>query len=295
MEHTSSTSLPSGNDPNLLPAVHGWNWGAFCLSWIWAFAHGIWVWGVLALVLPFPVAIYLGMSGNELAWRTRRFQGLQQFRTTQRIWARWGIVVLVISGVLALPFFFAVLMPLLLRIPTVAHVTRLGGGTLRTEAAGQAGTIKTLVVKIKGKTYWEARSGGVYLGDSSELASILSPELLTGSRGLTAAKTTGIAATITALDPMSFRAVAGDQGMHVYVDLTQRPLWYSFGQGIRVDLLNYHREVVFAPGELQIARVANGRQIGVDMYAFTQGARIVPATMRGRLVYIGIAHSFLRP
>jgi len=36
MEHTSPISLPSGNDPSLLPTVRGWNWGAFCLSWIWA-------------------------------------------------------------------------------------------------------------------------------------------------------------------------------------------------------------------------------------------------------------------
>jgi len=113
-------ALPSGNDPALLGQVGGWSWGAFALSWIWAFAHRLPGWGagilvlsivsvvplvgVLAAVACLALSIYLGVVGNRLAWTNRPYQGIEHFRATERVWAIWGIVLFVIGivvGVIA--------------------------------------------------------------------------------------------------------------------------------------------------------------------------------------------------
>ena len=115
---------PSGNDPALLDAVRGWNWGAFLLPMPWAFGHRLWAWGtaLFAAVLASPliamfamfagwftmwihfalmvfcplfylgVGIYLGMRGNELAWRVGHNRGLDHFRAVERVWRNWGII-----------------------------------------------------------------------------------------------------------------------------------------------------------------------------------------------------------
>jgi hypothetical protein len=97
-------ALPSGNDPALLPHVRGWNWGAFFLPWIWAFAHGSALLAVLALlgwfaggIVGLAIAIYLGVKGNELAWMHRPFQSLEHFREVQRIWRNWGIALFLLQ------------------------------------------------------------------------------------------------------------------------------------------------------------------------------------------------------
>lgn len=95
--------LASGNDPAALPEMKGWNWGAFYLSWIWAFSHEQMAAGVIILVgsfIPFVGFIirwsfkfYLGNKGSELAWRSRRFESVSKFRETQRAWALWGGII----------------------------------------------------------------------------------------------------------------------------------------------------------------------------------------------------------
>jgi hypothetical protein len=132
MDQTAMPSpLPSGNDPNLLPQVQGWNWGAFFLNWIWAFAHGLPAWGVIVLVVSLiPIVniaslgltIYLGIRGSELAWRNRPFQSLQQFRETERIWAWWGVGVFILSLMLATAIVVAILIPVFMR---ALHTGRL--------------------------------------------------------------------------------------------------------------------------------------------------------------------------
>jgi len=93
------TLVPSGNDARLLPQVRGWNWGAFLLSWVWALAHRLRVWGALGilvwLLLPclgtLVLGFYLGIHGNELAWRARHFGSVEEYRATQKVWTSWGI------------------------------------------------------------------------------------------------------------------------------------------------------------------------------------------------------------
>jgi|SRR5579871_1972231 len=84
-----------------------WSWGAFGLSGIWCLAHGMTGGGLLLLVcyglgfvpiyqilfLPVYVlaCIWLGFSGNRLAWQKRRYNSINQFLQTERIWGYWGI------------------------------------------------------------------------------------------------------------------------------------------------------------------------------------------------------------
>lgn len=85
------------------PGVGGWNWGAFVFGWIWAVANNTWI-GLLtaAPYVGFVMSVFLGVRGNEWAWRNRRWQSVEQFRETQVIWNRWGkalFVVLLALGV----------------------------------------------------------------------------------------------------------------------------------------------------------------------------------------------------
>ena len=73
--------------------IKGWNWGAFLLSPLWTFNNQVWI-GLLAWVpvIGFWMAIALGVKGNEWAWKSRRWQSIEQFKVHQRRWAIVGIV-----------------------------------------------------------------------------------------------------------------------------------------------------------------------------------------------------------
>lgn len=103
-----------------------WNWGAFLLPSFWAFNHGLrwlslgmWIVGVVLhfcsqmpsdpsnavgvayTVTCLGVSVWLGLCGNPMAWRFRRFEGgLDDFKEVQRIWMYAGIGVALISVIL---------------------------------------------------------------------------------------------------------------------------------------------------------------------------------------------------
>jgi hypothetical protein len=93
--------------------TRGWNWGAFLLPVFWVFWNANttlrWI-TVGAAVLAFlssgiglgfflglGISIYLGLYGNRVAARDRRFSNTEEFVQVQRAWARWGILVLVLT------------------------------------------------------------------------------------------------------------------------------------------------------------------------------------------------------
>ncbi len=79
-----------------------WNWGAFALSLFWAAAMNQWAWFALCF-LPYAniiVIFYLAIKGNELAWKSRRWDSLEQFQATQAVWNNWGIAIFIIHTVL---------------------------------------------------------------------------------------------------------------------------------------------------------------------------------------------------
>jgi putative copper export protein len=87
------------------PGIKGWSWGAFLLSFFWAFGNKTWI-GLLALVpyVGFAVSVYLGIKGRELAWRNKRWDSIEHFNEVQRKWSWWGVVLVLgvaVIGILA--------------------------------------------------------------------------------------------------------------------------------------------------------------------------------------------------
>ena len=83
--------------------LKGWNWGAFLLTWIWGAGNEVWL-ALLALI-PLPMvrlamAIILGIKGNEWAWQSKKWESIDHFRRTQRIWLIWGIIALCLPFIL---------------------------------------------------------------------------------------------------------------------------------------------------------------------------------------------------
>ncbi len=73
--------------------IKGWNWGAFFLTPFWLVSNRVWI-GFLALVpiVGFWMAIAMGIKGNEWAWKSRRWESIEQFNTHQKRWAIAGVI-----------------------------------------------------------------------------------------------------------------------------------------------------------------------------------------------------------
>lgn len=90
--------------------IQGWSWAGFLMSWIWAFAHKASAAAALTLLLAFfgPATIIgsviCAVKGNEWAWQNRRWESLEQFKNTQRVWMNVGIVIWGLAVVVLLLF-----------------------------------------------------------------------------------------------------------------------------------------------------------------------------------------------
>lgn len=104
------------------PEVSGWNWGAFFWTWLWGISHGVWI-SFVVFLLGFIWNIYLGLKGSELAWRSRRFDSIEQFKATQRAWAMWGWI-----------FFFINLIGTVIAVFVI--MAAVAAGTLDLDALG---------------------------------------------------------------------------------------------------------------------------------------------------------------
>jgi hypothetical protein len=79
------------------------NWGAFVFTWIWGLNHKKYIL-LIALVpcLGLPVAIWAGISGNQWAWDSGRFQRGAECKKCQDIWRNWGVGFLILYALLIL-------------------------------------------------------------------------------------------------------------------------------------------------------------------------------------------------
>lgn len=93
--------------------IKGWCWGGFLLNWIWSIGNQTYI-GLLALVpyAGFIMAIVLGVKGNEWAWQNRKWESVEQFKATQKVWTTWGVVILILSFVIGI--IFGVVMPMIM-------------------------------------------------------------------------------------------------------------------------------------------------------------------------------------
>lgn len=93
------------------------NWGAFLLNWIWGLNHkyplalialglnlagSVPVVGILFALGSLGYSIYLGIKGNEIAWNSGRFASAEEMHKCQRIWATWGVGLLIAGCVCGL-------------------------------------------------------------------------------------------------------------------------------------------------------------------------------------------------
>jgi len=71
-----------------------WNWGAFLLTWVWGIGNGVYR-SFLTLIPIYGIYewIMLGKNGNRWAYEKRPSASVESFRSTQRKWAMWGIIV----------------------------------------------------------------------------------------------------------------------------------------------------------------------------------------------------------
>ena len=98
---TNDSGTPEGRLPEEL---HGFNWGAVLLGPVWGIGNRSWITMVLLIVVFLPIhptmmlilylvgTAYLGTQANRLAWRSRKWVGINHFRRTQQNWAFWGFV-----------------------------------------------------------------------------------------------------------------------------------------------------------------------------------------------------------
>ncbi|MEI6847479.1 MAG: cytochrome c oxidase assembly factor Coa1 family protein [Chlorobiaceae bacterium] len=85
--HGISASIPQ--------EINKWNWGAFLLTWIWGIGNNTFV--ALLVFLPPPVNIImmfvLGAKGNSWTWQNKKWESIERFKTVQRKWVTWGLIV----------------------------------------------------------------------------------------------------------------------------------------------------------------------------------------------------------
>jgi len=99
MENTSGT----GRDAAVPAEIDRWNWGAFLLTWIWGIGNNTYI--ALLSFIPFVnlvMLFVLGIKGSAWAWKNKRWESVEHFKSTQRKWAIAGLVVCVISFLLGI-------------------------------------------------------------------------------------------------------------------------------------------------------------------------------------------------
>ena len=117
---------PPQNPPRSTPNLLSFNWGGFLLGWIWGISNhvywslsslmlsivfylliGIWIAedfhgvnpGELAMLLTvtvlgkFVIRLILGISGNRMAWQSKKFTSIEEFERIQKGWNVASIII----------------------------------------------------------------------------------------------------------------------------------------------------------------------------------------------------------
>jgi len=88
----------SGHGDNaVLPVeLKGWNWGAFFFNWIWGIGNNSYLPFLIFIPFAFLIVPFVcGAKGNSWAWKNKKWDSIDQFKSNQRKWA--------IAGVIAIP------------------------------------------------------------------------------------------------------------------------------------------------------------------------------------------------
>ena len=112
--HESTLANNSGDGPNspvLDIVAKKFNWGAFCLSWIWGLWNNTHITLIMLLTYFLPwvgtivsigLAIWFGIKGNTWAWQNKRWESIEQFHSVQKKWAIAGAICAFIGTVITI-------------------------------------------------------------------------------------------------------------------------------------------------------------------------------------------------
>lgn len=83
-----------GKESDVPEEIKKWNWGAFWLTWIWGIGNKSYI-ALLGLIpiLNVIMSFYLGIKGNELAWRNKGWYDIKYFKKTQKKWGICGWII----------------------------------------------------------------------------------------------------------------------------------------------------------------------------------------------------------
>jgi len=89
--------------------LQGWNWGAFLLTWIWGIGNNTYraFWVFFPLVNFFMI-IFLGLKGNEWAWRHRKWESVTHFKEVQKKWVKAGVIFVAVMLVFSVVMVFGI-------------------------------------------------------------------------------------------------------------------------------------------------------------------------------------------
>ena len=89
--------------------IQGWNWGAFLLTWVWGIGNNTYrAFWMFFPIVNFFMLVFLGLKGNEWAWRHRKWESVAHFRLVQRTWAKAGFALVGITLIFMFVMFFVI-------------------------------------------------------------------------------------------------------------------------------------------------------------------------------------------
>lgn len=113
----------SGQGENVIApeiVANKFNWGAFCLTWIWGLGNNTYITllilptiiaafiplvNLIAGIVQLGLAIWFGTKGNEWAWKNKKFVSIEAFHSYQRKWAIAGIIFSLLYTLLVVTIF----------------------------------------------------------------------------------------------------------------------------------------------------------------------------------------------
>ncbi len=102
----TENSSGAGKNALIPEEIKKWNWGAFLLNWIWGLRNNTYIALLMFVpILNFIIPFYLGFKGNELAWRNKKWESLEEFIKIQKKWAMWGIIIIILLLVINIAIF----------------------------------------------------------------------------------------------------------------------------------------------------------------------------------------------
>ena len=110
---SSENNSGMGKGTLVPPELKGWCWSGFLWNFIWSIRNKTWF-GLLTIVpyVGLLFAIILGLKGNEWAWQNIKWQSIDHFKSEQRSWVKWWLILFV--GLFMLGMITAILIPLLI-------------------------------------------------------------------------------------------------------------------------------------------------------------------------------------